>query len=240
MVNQGKGMMRNTDKNVIRKPVPGIISSRIGAGVFAGGTALMAGSGAFLASPELILPSLLISAGGITGSFFYGVMKTKQHTHYALQKMFGSDVPDKSLNFGKAILGIPFEPQRVLVKQAPYVKRRTLGQIIFPQTTPVIHVYNPELLLSQVELESENYIVCKPGAIYLEQVVKPTALNTWDNAFHAVAARYNLPASRPAGRNPVVDAITESTRRMSHQIELRKQLDALVREINGKPSRRFD
>lgn len=193
----------------LQRVIPGIMSSRLMAGFFTGGTALMALTGGFASAPELIIPALVASTAGATGSIAYGVSRIKKESHRDVKKFFLTDTSGiNKLSITKSLLGIPFEPQSVLINTTPYAPsmKNRLAQALVNAPLEVQRVMiqgksykaNPlpahpnwitqvdeSILLSSARFETENYIVCKPGAVYLEQRIKPTALKTWDDAFEA-------------------------------------------------------
>lgn len=210
----------------LQRVIPGIMSSRLMAGFFTGGTVLMALTGGFASAPELLIPALVASTAGATGSVAYGVFRIKKESHQDVRKFFLVDTSGiNNLSITKSLLGIPFEPQSILINTTPYAPsmKNRLAQALVNAPLEVQRVIiqgksykaNPlpahpswvtqvdeSVMLSSVRYETENYIVCKPGAVYLEQRIKPTALKTWDDAFEATRlSEPQHPEQLPNGLN---------------------------------------
>lgn len=207
--------MSSIEQGIVRQRLPGVMSSRITTALFSGGSVTALFANDLLTNPETALPAIIISVGGTIGSFFYGMSRTKNNTKRYAQSLYGVEEPPVPGNttVARAILGIPFEPQRVLVNSTPYVKpaRKNIFSAVDPLS---IKRVNKEVLLHQATVETDNYVLYTPQGVFLEQVTKPTALSTWDSAYNALIDQYGIPAekipdrsSSPLARENALDLI---------------------------------
>lgn len=195
----GEGLRMNTSETgIVRQRLPGVLSGRIMTALFAGGSATAIATGPFLMNPETALPAILVSLGGTLGSFLFGISRTKKNTRTYSKSLFGSEGPPvNNKTIARAILGIPFAPERVLVSNVPYKNRKRL-RFLDRSDTLSIKKANPDALLYQATSETENYLLYTSNGVYLEQVTRPTAISTWDSAYNALIMQHgiHMPESR--------------------------------------------
>jgi len=194
--------MNTTEQGIVRQRLPGVMSSRVMTALFSGGSATVLATGPFLANPETIMPAILVSVGGTIGSFFYGIARTKKNAQKYTQSYYGvEDAPlPESKTIARAILGIPFDSQRVLVSNTPYV--RPVRKNPFSTVDPLrIKKVNKNTMVYQAVTETDNYVLYTPQGVFLEQVTKPTALTTWDAAYNALIDQYGIPAEKIPDRS---------------------------------------
>jgi hypothetical protein len=194
--------MTTTETGITRQRLPGVLSSRIMTALFSGGSATLLATGTLFASPETAIPAIIVAVGGTAGSFLYGISQTKKNTARYAKSIYGTDNPPvpENKDIARAILGIPFEPQRVLVNSAPYVdpKRVKFLGALDPLSLKRV---NRKTMLHQANIETDNYILYTNQGVYLEQVTRPSALATWDAAYNSLIDQYRIPVEKIAPRN---------------------------------------
>lgn len=206
--------MNTTETGIVRQRLPGVMSGRVMTALFTGGSATTIISGALITSPETAIPALLISAGGTVGSFLFGISRAKKNARKYSRSLYADEVPAEpdTKDIARAILGIKFEPKRVMVSSTPYTRTK---KNFLNSTSPLsIKKVNKDVMLHQAVIETDNYVLYTPQGVFLEQVTKPTALSTWDAAYNALIDQYQIPAekisermSSPQARENALDAM---------------------------------
>lgn len=192
------------------KDIPGIVAGRANAALAAGGGALF--SGLFALSSDAVLLSGgilgigLAAAGGVIAQ---SVQNVKNNAKAIAQNDFGgADVELETKDVTRVFFGLKPSTERIYVNKggladarlAPSTLARRqdrfsrLGMIVKPIQ------FIPDLPESMIQEEITNYVVLRNGKVMTEQVIAPTSLMVWDNAFAQAGGKVTwVQAEAPKG-----------------------------------------